>query len=143
MDFAIPETIEQWNKAGSDYLPGLLGMKFVRVDAEEVIAEIDVGKSHNAWNGFLHAGTIVSLADTCCGYGGLSALPEGASGFTTVELKTNFLSTERKGLIRGVARPLHLGRSTQVWDATVTAADTGKTLAHFRCTQMILWPRGD
>ena len=91
-----------------------------------------------AWNGFLHAGTVVALADSCCGYGTLKNLPNDARGFTTIELKSNFLSTVREGLVRCVAKPLHVGRTTQVWDATVSADETGKTMAHFRCTQIIL-----
>ncbi len=95
-----------------------------------------------SWNGFLHAGTVTSLADTCCGYGTLTALPTGADAFTTVDLQANFLGTALKGQVLCTANPLHVGRSTQVWDAEVTNGDTGKTIAHFRCTQLILWPRG-
>ena len=66
-----------------------------------------------AWNRFLHAGSIVSLADTCCGYGTVRSLPQGASGFTTIELKSNFLGTALDGIIVCTAKPLHQGRSTQ------------------------------
>lgn len=93
-------------------------------------------------NGFLHAGTVVTLADTACGYGCVRALPEGSSGFTTVELKSNFLGTAREGVIECRAEALHLGRTTQLWDATVKHRETGKTIALFRCTQMVLWPKG-
>jgi len=92
-------------------------------------------------NGFLHGGTIITLADSCCGYGAFATLPEGATGFTTVELKTNFLGTMREGVIRCVAEPYHLGRSTQVWDAVVKGDGLARPLARFSCTQMILWPR--
>lgn len=141
MDIAIPRTLEEWNAAGADYLPGHLGMSFIKVDPGEVVARMAARKSIGAWNGFLHAGAIVSLADTCCGYGTVRALPEGASGFTTVELKSNFLGTARDGWIVCTARPLHQGRTTQVWDAAVVPEDSEKAIAHFRCTQMILWPR--
>ena len=70
-----------------------------------------------------------------------SALPKGASGFTTIELKANFLGTARDGAIVCRATPLHLGRTTQVWDATVSAEASGAQIARFRCTQMILWPK--
>jgi uncharacterized protein (TIGR00369 family) len=66
-------------------------------------------------------------------------LPQGAHSFTTIELKSNHLSTARDGRLECIAKPVHLGRTTQVWDATVTAA--GKTIALFRCTQMVLWPK--
>jgi len=57
-----------------------------------------------------------------------------------LELKANFLGTVATGdTILGEATPVHLGRSTQVWDASVTSEKTGKTIAIFRCTQLILW----
>ena len=141
MDRATPQTLEEWNAAGEGYLPGYLGMEFTAVTPEEVVGLIKIQPQLRVWNGFLHGSSVVALADTWCGYGTVAAMPEGASGFTTLELKTNFLSTLRQGTIKCIARPLHQGRTTQVWDAHVEPADGGKTLAHFRCTQMILWPR--
>jgi uncharacterized protein (TIGR00369 family) len=90
-------------------------------------------------NGFLHAGSVVTLADTCAGYGCVANLPEGAVGFTTIELKSNHLGTARDGTVACVAKAVHLGRTTQVWDAVVRHKETGKTLALFRCTQMVLY----
>jgi uncharacterized protein (TIGR00369 family) len=92
-------------------------------------------------NGFLHAASIIALADTACGYGCLAHLPEGAANFTTIELKSNFLGTARDGTLACVAKPVHLGRTTQVWDAVVERRRDGGTVALFRCTQMILWPK--
>ena len=92
-------------------------------------------------NGYLHAAAVVALADTSCGYGCVAALPEGASGFTTIELKANFLGTARDGAILCRATPVHLGRTTQVWDAAVRVEASGAEIARFRCTQMILWPK--
>lgn len=141
MDIEIPKTLDEWNAAGNGYLPGRLGISFSKVEPEEVIASMAVDRSLLAWNGYLHAGSVVALADSCCGYGTVRNLPDGASGFTTVELTSNFLATVRDGRVQCVARPLHRGRTTQLWDATASADDGGKVLAHFRCTQMILWPR--
>jgi len=92
-------------------------------------------------NGFLHAASVVALADTSCGYGCVAPLPQGASGFTTLELKANVLGTAREGAIACLARPVHLGRTTQVWDAEVTVEGTETRIALFRCTQMVLWPK--
>jgi uncharacterized protein (TIGR00369 family) len=89
----------------------------------------------------MHAGSIVTLADTCAGYGCRVNLPAGATGFTTIEIKSNFLSTARDGTVECTAVPAHRGRTTQVWDATVTHRETGKTLALFRCTQLLLYPK--
>ena len=123
-------------QAGS--LPGLLGFEWLRVQAQTVEGRLDVRKHHLAPTGFLHAATVVALADAAAGFGCLHWLPEDASGFTTVELKTNFLGTCREGGVRCRAHLVHGGRTTQVWDAEVTREDNGKTIALFRCTQMLL-----
>jgi 1,4-dihydroxy-2-naphthoyl-CoA hydrolase len=134
-------TPEQWTARGAENLPGLLGLAFVKVEAMEVVAKVTVRKALMAPNGYLHAGTVVTLADTCCGYGTFASLPDGAVGFTTIELKSNFFGSARDGVLVCVARPLHQGRTTQVWDATVTPEGTDKPIAQFRCTQMVLWPK--
>ena len=122
-------------------LPGLLGITMTFVSDCEARAEMQVTTSHLAPNGYLHAGSVVSLADTACGNGCIANLPPGASGFTTIELKSNHLGTVADGVITCVASPVHTGRTTQVWDATVASKDNGKTIALFRCTQMILYPK--
>ena len=141
MDIKVPQALEDWNRAGAEYLQGLMGMTFVKVEPQEVIATMTATKALGAWNGYLHAGAVVSLADSCCGYGTVRSLPAGAVGFTTIELKSNFFGSAREGVITCIARPLHQGRTTQVWDAIVTPADAAKPIAQFRNTQMILWPR--
>lgn len=129
------------NQRGQAMLPGHLGIVITQLEGAEVRAEMPVRTELMAPNGFLHAGSIVTLADTSAGYGCIRSLPEGANGFTTVELKSNHLGTTRDGVVLCVARVVHSGRTTQVWDATVTHRESGKTLALFRCTQMILYPR--
>jgi uncharacterized protein (TIGR00369 family) len=134
-------SIDTYNAMGADCLPGLLGIVFTEVVNGRAVAGLQVEKRHMAPNGFLHAGSVVTLADTAAGYGCLASLPPGASGFTTVELKSNHLGTARDGAIECVATAAHLGKTTQVWDAVVTHKETGKTIAMFRCTQMILYPK--
>lgn len=124
---------------GTGYLPGLVGVEIVTVTRELVESRLAVRREVMAPNGFLHAATVIALADTSCGYGCVAALPEGAKGFTTVELKANFLGTAREGSIACRATPVHLGRTTQVWDAVVTNEASGAKIALFRCTQMVLW----
>jgi len=130
-----------FNQRGAAMLPGHLGLVITLVEAAEVRAEMPVRREVMAPNGFLHAGSLVTLADTCAGYGCMVNLPEGANGFTTIELKSNHLGTARDGMVLCVARPVHLGRTTQVWDSVVTHRESGKTLALFRCTQMVLYPK--
>ena len=132
-------TREHFNGFGQRYLPGLMGVEIVTVSREAVESRMPVRREVMAPNGFLHAASVIALADTSCGYGCIATLPDGAKGFTTVELKTNFLGTAREGAIACRATPVHLGRTTQVWDAVVTHEATGARIALFRCTQMVLW----
>jgi 1,4-dihydroxy-2-naphthoyl-CoA hydrolase len=131
-----------FSKLSQGCLPGLLGVQILQVGQGVLRAELAIEARHFAANGFLHAGTVVTLADTGAGYACVAHLPEGASGFTTVELKSNHLGTAREGRILAEVRSAHLGRTTQVWDATVSHVETGRTIALFRCTQLILWPKG-
>lgn len=133
-------TMEEMHARLPGTLPGLLGIKFVRIAGGQVDARLAIRPEVMAPNGFLHAATVVALADTACGFGAIANLPDGAQGFTTVELKTNFLGTAREGTITCQATLMHGGRTTQVWDARVQDT-SGRLMALFRCTQMILYPR--
>jgi uncharacterized protein (TIGR00369 family) len=134
----IPQSPAEWNEIGREYLPGTLGIEILAVEADSLRARMRVEKRLCASNGYLHAGAVVTLADTCCGYATVHNLPEGADGFTTIELKSNFFGTTLEGDVTCVATPVHKGRTTQVWDAEVRSEKSGKTIARFRCTQMIL-----
>ncbi|MEX3975656.1 PaaI family thioesterase [Paraburkholderia caribensis] len=131
-------TIDRLHERQKGSLPGLLGVCVTDLAEGVLTAELTVRSELLAPNGFLHAATVIGLADTACGYACLAHLPDNARNFTTIELKSNFLGTSTEGTIRAVAKAVHLGRSTQVWDATVTAPD-GKTMALFRCTQIVLY----
>lgn len=141
MTSQIQHTVDSFNQLGQANLPGHLGIKIISLIDEEVLAELTVLPFLLAPNGYLHAGTVISLADTAAGFGCLASLPESASGFTTIELKSNHLSTAREGIIYCTAKALHLGKTTQVWDAVVKNKATDQTIAVFRCTQMILYPK--
>jgi len=134
-------TPDHFNHIGVGRLPGHLGLVITHVGPKQVRSELAVRPELMAPNGFLHAGSVVTLADTSSGYGCVAHLPEGATGFTTVELKSNHLGTARDGTLDCEAVAVHLGRTTQVWDATVTHRETGKTIALFRCTQMVLYAK--
>jgi uncharacterized protein (TIGR00369 family) len=134
-------TIEALNERGVGTLPGFLGIVFTRVDAAEIEAELPLRAELMAANGFLHAGSIITLADTSCGYGCFANLPQSATGFTTIELKSNHLATAREGTIASFAKALHMGRNTHVWDAVIRHKESKRTIALFRCTQMILYSK--
>src|SRR5215217_1231773 len=134
-------TIDQLNARGEGYLPGLIGVEFTSIEPGRLTSRLTVRPELLAPNGYLHAAAVIALADTACGYGTFTDLPDGANNFTTIELKRNFLGPARDGVIACIATRLHGGRTTQVWDAEVTDEKSGKTIALFRCTQLILYPR--
>jgi 1,4-dihydroxy-2-naphthoyl-CoA hydrolase len=140
-EFIRMRTPESFNSGGAGKLPGHLGVLITEVTSERITGELPVVESVMAPNGFLHAGSVVTLADTLCGYGCVANLPADATGFTTLELKSNHLSTALEGSIVAVATPVHRGKTTQVWDAIVTHKETGRTLAVFRCTQLVIYAK--
>jgi 1,4-dihydroxy-2-naphthoyl-CoA hydrolase len=136
----VKVTLEQLNEAGGELFPGLVGIEFDDYTEGIVRARLALRPELQAPNGYLHAGAIVTLADTACGYGCFLTKPDEATGFTTIELKTNFLRSAREGTIACEARLVHGGRTTQLWDATISDAE-GRTMALFRATQLLLYPR--
>jgi len=134
-------TIDKLNNMGQEFLPGFLGLEMLQLQQGSLSSRMPVKKLHFAPNEFLHAASIVALADTTCGYATMAHLPPGALSFTTIELKSNHLGTVKEGSISCLATAQHLGRNTQVWDAMVSDEATGRKLALFRCTQMVLWPK--
>ena len=136
----MPFDIKSFIELGRGRLPGLIGIQVDEVEAGRARMHLPLRDELLAPNGYLHAATVVALADSACGYACIASLPEGATGFTTIELKTNFLGTALEGTLYCESQLLHGGRTTQVWDATVTD-EAGKTLALFRCTQLLLYPR--
>lgn len=131
--------VESLNRRSEGSLPGLLGLEITEVENGLLRSRLPLREELLAPNGYLHAATVIALADTSCGYGTFSNLPEGAESFTTIELKSNFTGTARSGAIACEARLVHGGRTTQVWDATVTDESSGGEISLFRCTQMILY----
>ena len=143
MTIPLPDRLDQLDRINAvmpGTLPGLLGIQIDLLERGRALGSMEVRPDLLAPNGYLHAASVVALADTVAGFGCRAALPDGANGFTTIELKSNHLGTAREGRLRCEATLAHGGRSTQVWDATVVDAE-GRTLALFRCTQMVLYPR--
>ena len=133
---------KRMNEFFGDRVPGMLGCVMDHVSADLVVGHIDVTEKLIAGTGYLFAPAVIALADGAAALGCGRNIPEGAS-VTTVELKTNFLSSARVGeRVVCTCTPVHLGSRTQVWDAIVENETTGKRMALFRCTQMVLLPRG-
>jgi 1,4-dihydroxy-2-naphthoyl-CoA hydrolase len=134
-------SVENLNRRTGDNLPGWFGLEVVDVSEGRLAMEVVIKPQFLAPNGYLHAAAVIALADTAAGYATIAHLPDGATSFTTIELKSNFLATAVDGTLRAEAGVEHQGRTTQVWDVKVTHIDSDKTIALFRCSQMILWPK--
>lgn len=141
MQYQSDNPVEEFNRRAEGRLPGLLGIEMIAFTNDRYESRMMIVPHHHAPNGFLHAASIVALADTTCGFAARTRLPEGSSGFTTVELKSNHMGTLLEGELRCTATAVHIGRSTQVWDARVFDPAKDRTIAVFRCTQMVLWPK--
>jgi len=132
-------TIEYFNNKSKGHFPGLLGIKVVAIKDQVLKAEMPIQSAFLAPNTYLHAGSIVTFADTIAGYSTILNLPENAKSFTTIELKSNFLRTLQKGVLECESEAEHIGRTTHVWRIRVLDKATKKVLAIFSCTQMILY----
>lgn len=132
-----------FNQLGKSYLPELLGIEITKASENHFEAKFQLKKDLFAPNGYVHAGSLVSLADTLAGYACVGHLPEKAVSFTTIELKSNFLGTAKEGEVIAIATPEHLGKTTQIWDVIVKHKESDKKMALFRCTQLIIYPKQD
>ena len=133
-------TSESENERRARRFPGLLGMEITERRHGYARAEMTVEERHlRPFVDSVHAGAIVSLADSACGMGCQASLEPGQS-FTTVELKANLIATTGAGKVVAEAVGVHMGRRTHVWEARVTR-DDGKLIAVFTCTQLIMQAR--
>lgn len=117
----------------------VLGIEVLEASPELVRARIEWDATRCTAGGVLHGGLLMGLADSCGGFIAFLNLPEGSTGTTTLESKTNLFKAVRSGWVTAEARPLHTGRSTIVVD-TVLRDDAGALVARTTQTQMVLWP---
>lgn len=121
--------------------PGDLGIELAEIDDEHVRARLKVDRRHLHPGGYVHGGVWVALADTAAAWGTMRHVPP-EHDFTTVELKTNVFAAAGPGdELQAIARPLHVGRSTQVWEVRISNGH--RAAAFFTCTQMVLSGRRD
>lgn len=131
------------NEIGRRYLAARIGIIATHATATPtptVTLQMKLRSAHLAPHDYVHGGAIILLADTACGYGSFAILPANASGFFTIESKTSHLGAVQRGVLECTARARHVGRSTHVWDAEVIELGSGKLIAMFRCTQLLLYP---
>jgi 1,4-dihydroxy-2-naphthoyl-CoA hydrolase len=141
----VPKTnnrisVDDLNRANVGKLPEHLGLMVTEVDDGRVVGRFTVRTDLVSHTGYLLAGVGLTLADLLCAYGVSTAWPEGAKNFTTAEVKCNFIGTAVEGEVEIIARLIHSGRTTQLWDAEITSLSGGRRIALFRATQIILYP---
>ena len=117
-------------------LPRMLGVRVLEVSAERVTAELPVKREHFNRNGRVGGGVLMAMADAMGAAGSVVHRPAGYRG-GTIESKTNFFSAARGPVLRGVCVPLHVGRTTSVWQTSITDAD-GRMVAMVVQTQVAL-----
>lgn len=128
--------IASFNKRLAGTLPELLGMRFVQLDPDRVVAELTIRDNLRTVGGALHGGTLMAFADTVGAAATIVNLAGGATT-TTLESKTNFFAAGRAGVVRAEATALHKGRRTHVWQTRVTD-ESGRLLSLTLQTQMVI-----
>ena len=113
-----------------------LGIEFVEVTPDRVLARLKVTDKLTTVGGTLHGGTLMAFADTIGAAGTAANLAEGQRT-ATLESKTNFISGCRSGTVQAEAKPIHKGKRTHVWETRITD-EAGKLLSVTTQTQMIL-----
>ena len=114
----------------------LLGVRALEVSPERVTAELHVKKEHFNRNGRVGGGVLMAMADAMGAAGSVVHRPSGYRG-GTIESKTNFFSPARGPVLHGVSIPLHVGRTTSVWQTSITDSD-GRLVAMVVQTQVAL-----
>ena len=118
-------------------IPQTLGMRLVSLTKKKVVAEMPVKKMHCNWNGRVNGGAIMSLADAAGAAGARMSMPPDHGG-GTLESKTNFFASGVGPVIVATSIPLHIGRTTSVWQTTITNSGDGSRVAIVTQTQMCL-----
>lgn len=118
-------------------MPTTLGMQLVSLTKKKVVAEMPVTDMHRNWNGRVNGGAIMALADAAGAAGARLSMPPDHGG-GTLESKTNFFSAGVGPVIRAVSIPLHIGRTTSVWQTTITNSGDRSRVAIVTQTQMCL-----
>lgn len=126
--------------SAADNFIDALGIRFTEVSKERITAEMEARQEHTNGADVVHGGVYMAFADTLGARGTIMNLPEGTRT-STLESKTNFLRGTPPGKLIGETTPVHIGRTTQVWQTVVSDA-RGRKLAVVTQTQIVL-PAGD
>lgn len=134
---AYTDGIGHNNRVFRGGMPTTLGMRLVSVSKKKIVAEMPVKPMHLNWNGRVNGGALMSFGDACGAVGARQNMPPHHGG-GTLESKTNFFASGTGPVMHAVSIPLHIGRTTSVWQTTITNSGDGRTVAIVTQTQMSL-----
>jgi len=119
-------------------LADALGMELVAFTDEYLEARMPVdGRTHQPM-GLLHGGASVALAETLGSIGATTRIDPTKQACVGLEINANHIKGVRDGWVRGRATPLHVGRSTQVWEIRITHEETGTLVCISRITMAVI-----
>ncbi len=140
VEAAVPPTLDARNDAIASPFARLLGIKFVTVSVDRLVAELDVREALCTVPAVMHGGALMALADTLGARATVLNLPQG-NWTTTLESKTNFIAPAPSGgRVVAECTPLHRGKRTMVWQTRIST-DQGRLVAIVTQTQMVLEQR--
>lgn len=117
-----------------------MGIQIEEYTRERVVATMTV-EGNTQPDGFLHGGATCSLVETLASMGAAAVAGWPEKLVMGLQQTTNFLGTATEGVVRGVATPIHTGRTTHLWAVDVTHVGTGKLVASGRVTLAVREPR--
>jgi 1,4-dihydroxy-2-naphthoyl-CoA hydrolase len=132
-----PPSVAEIQAQMAPLLPGLLGVELIEATRDHVVATLRVRPDLCSSRRTIHGGTVMAFADTLGAIGTILNLPPNART-TTIESSTKFLKAAAEGsVVRGESRPLHIGRTTMVWQ-TELRNEEGKLCAVVTQTQLVI-----
>jgi uncharacterized protein (TIGR00369 family) len=133
-------TIEKINEVSRNTMAETLEIKVIECSKERIVATMPVDARHHQPMGLLHGGASVALAETVASIGGWSHVIKEGKVVVGLEINANHLRQVRSGLVTAIGTPIHLGRTSQVWDIKIYNEEK-ELVCISRCTLAVIVPR--
>lgn len=130
-------SLEELNRLNAGNLLGHLGIEFVAIDSDSLTARMPVDHRTTQPFGLLHGGASVALAESVGSFAAFLSLRDPSKTTVGLEINANHLRPVTVGFVYGIARPLHVGRNTQVWDVRISD-ESGRLICVARHTVAVV-----
>lgn len=110
-----------------------LGIEYVETNKDKVVMTMPVDERTHQPAGFLHGGASVLLAETAASVGGFMNIDPEKQAVFGMEINANHIRSKQEGIVTGTATPLHIGKTSMVWNITITD-EQDKLICTSRCT---------